>query len=82
MDNAGIRLPEFFLKEGVAFASLDFTACGNSEGKYVSLGCHETQDTLEFVEYLQHTYKIATFALWGRSMGAVTAIKFAEMYES
>lgn len=35
---------------------------------------------LVLIEYLYNTYRIKRFGLWGRSMGAVTALKFADTY--
>jgi dienelactone hydrolase len=45
-----------------------------SEGDYISLGWYERDDLAVVVEYLRGTGKVSTIGLWGRSMGAVTAL--------
>lgn len=48
-----------------------------SDGEYVSLGYWEKQDVAAVVEYLRGTGRITTIGLWGRSMGAVTALLYS-----
>ncbi|MBS1890037.1 MAG: hypothetical protein JST59_01990 [Actinobacteria bacterium] len=47
-----------------------------SDGDYVSLGVRESEDLEHIVEYLLHQRKAKDICLWGRSMGAVTALLF------
>jgi fermentation-respiration switch protein FrsA (DUF1100 family) len=54
--------------------SLDFTGSGKSEGEYISLGWYERDDVAAVVEYLRNSGRTSTIGLWGRSMGAVTAL--------
>lgn len=49
-----------------------------SEGEYISLGWFERDDLNIIVEYLRKEKKISTIGLWGRSMGAVTALLHAD----
>ena len=57
----------------------DFAGCGMSEGEYVSLGYHESDDLEIVVDYLRKLPgRVSTIGLWGRSMGAVTALMYAE----
>ena len=57
----------------------DFAGCGMSEGEYISLGWHERDDLEIVVEFLRKVKsKFSTIGLWGRSMGAVTALMYAE----
>lgn len=58
----------------------DYTGSGMSDGEYITLGLKESDDLACVVEYLQSENKIQDFALWGRSMGAVTALLFASKY--
>ena len=51
---------------------------GYSEGEYITLGIKESWDTLKVIEYLNKNYNIGNIIIWGRSMGAVTAILAAE----
>ena len=57
--------------------SFDFSGCGKSEGDYISLGWYESDDVECIINYLRKTNKVSTIGLWGRSMGAVTALLFA-----
>ena len=57
---------------------LDFAGCGMSEGEYISMGFYESQDVLNLMNYIEINYgKVDEFILWGRSMGAVTALMLA-----
>lgn len=68
----------FLLSMGFSLFTFDFCGCGMSEGKYVSLGVFEQQDLAAVVDYLKLQKKfVSTIAIWGRSMGAVTAIMYA-----
>ena len=42
----------------------------------MSLGYNERWDVLKLIEHIRDKYSITQFFIWGRSMGAVTAIKF------
>lgn len=52
----------------------DFAGCGKSEGEFISLGWHERDDVNVIVNYLRKERKVNTVGLWGRSMGAATAL--------
>lgn len=58
--------------------SLDFSGAGFSEGKYVTLGFKECLDIQALVNFLRKELKIQKIILWGRSMGAVSALRYAE----
>lgn len=49
-----------------------------SEGEYISLGWYERDDLRHVVEYLRRCGLVSTIGLWGRSMGAVTAMMHAD----
>jgi pimeloyl-ACP methyl ester carboxylesterase len=61
---------------GATFFAFDFSGSGLSEGEYVSLGHFEKDDLQCVVEYLRGTSKTSGVALWGRSMGAATALMY------
>lgn len=70
---------EYLLKlvpEGIALCTFDFSGCGNAEGEYISLGFYEQQDLQLVIDYLAIYPRIGRIALWGRSMGAVTAMLY------
>jgi len=63
---------------GATIITFDFTGSGLSEGDYVSLGYFEKDDLQAVIEYLRETGTTSTIALWGRSMGATTALLHGE----
>ena len=81
--NASARLeaiPQLgtLLSLGVAVVSFDFAGSGLSDGEYVTLGANERLDCRAVVTYLRAEGKTSTIAFWGRSMGAVTALLYAD----
>jgi fermentation-respiration switch protein FrsA (DUF1100 family) len=62
----------------ITIFSFDFAGCGKSEGEYISLGWYERDDVDVVVEWLRKSNKVSTIGLWGRSMGAVTALMHAD----
>lgn len=56
----------------------DSAGCGISEGEYISLGWWERDDVAMIVDHLRRSRSVSTLALWGRSMGAVTALMHAD----
>mmetsp|Transcript_13668 Transcript_13668/g.29626 ORF Transcript_13668/g.29626 Transcript_13668/m.29626 type:complete len:577 (-) Transcript_13668:46-1776(-) len=77
--NASARvevLPQLtvLLALGVAVFAFDFAGSGKSDGDHVTLGYYEREDLMCVVAHLRATDVVSTIALWGRSMGAVTAL--------
>ena len=68
----------YLLSSDITVFAFDFSGCGKSEGEYISLGWYERDDVECVVDYLRGTNKVATIGLWGRSMGAVTAIMYGD----
>jgi len=58
----------------VTLFCFDFAGSGLSDGDYVTLGSHEEQDLSSVIDYLRSTGTVSSIGLWGRSMGAVTAV--------
>lgn len=69
-----LELVDYFLTSNITLFCFDFPGCGMSEGEYISLGWHERDDVATIVEYLRENRNVSTIGLWGRSMGAVTAL--------
>ncbi len=74
---------DLVLGGGMTLFALDFGGCGLSEGEYISLGWWEREDLDAVVKYLRGEMPaidgstcetVSTLGLWGRSMGAVTAL--------
>ena len=68
---------KYLLPKNICLFSFDFCGCGKSEGDYISLGHYEKEDVQCVIEYLLKSKKVSKIGLWGRSMGAVTAIMYA-----
>jgi len=59
---------------GANVFSFDFAGCGMSPGDYISLGWHEKDDVASILAHLRGTGHVTSIALWGRSMGSVSAV--------
>lgn len=64
----------YLLSLGLAVFAFDFAGSGKSDGEYVSLGYYEREDLMCVIAHLRATDVVSTIALWGRSMGAATAL--------
>jgi len=53
---------------------MDLSGSGWSDGEFISLGHHEQQDLRVVLDHLRTCSFVSSIGLWGRSMGAVTAI--------
>jgi len=81
--NCSSRLEAFdalpvLLPRNLTVFSLDLSGSGRSEGDYISLGHHEEKDLRVVLKHLRASGSVASIGLWGRSMGAATAILCAE----
>ena len=63
-----------FCAHNVAVYLFDFCGCGKSDGEYISLGYYEEMDLNYLINQLNLSFNLGPFALWGRSMGAATAV--------
>jgi cephalosporin-C deacetylase-like acetyl esterase len=62
------------LQRDIGVFCFDFAGSGLSGGDYITLGANESQDLLNVLDYLRKSRRVSSIALWGRSMGATTAI--------
>lgn len=62
------------LSSGISVVAFDCAGCGKSEGTYISLGYYERDDLQAVIAYLREHSQVSTIGLWGRSMGAATAL--------
>lgn len=74
----GLEIVTHAIPAGFSVFALDFAGSGLSDGKYVSLGYHEQSDIATVVSYLRKTGETSSICLWGRSMGAVAALLYAQ----
>jgi len=74
---AALDLLPVVLPLGSTLMAFDFSGSGLSDGEYVSLGWYERDDLQVVVDHLRASNKVSSIALWGRSMGAATALLHA-----
>ena len=72
-----------FNDPNLSVVSFDFCGSGWSDGDYVSLGYYERDDLQTVVAYLRATLGSSVkIALWGRSMGAASALMYFKQSQS
>ena len=69
----GQYIVSLFVPIGINVFCFDFSGSGNSDGNYISLGYYEHIDTLQAISLCKEQ-GATQIALWGRSMGAATAL--------
>ena len=69
-----LHLLQVLLSGGMSVFAFDMVGSGMSEGEYVSLGFYERDDLAAVVAHLREQGNVSTLGLWGRSMGAATAL--------
>ena len=62
------------LRYNITLFCLDLSGSGHSDGEYVSLGYHERDDLAIAIDHLRQSGTVGCIGLWGRSMGAATAL--------
>eukprot|EP00747_Dinoflagellata_sp_TGD_P083791 gnl/TRDRNA2_/TRDRNA2_162259_c0_seq1.p1 gnl/TRDRNA2_/TRDRNA2_162259_c0~~gnl/TRDRNA2_/TRDRNA2_162259_c0_seq1.p1 ORF type:complete len:538 (-),score=78.72 gnl/TRDRNA2_/TRDRNA2_162259_c0_seq1:59-1672(-) len=77
--NCSSRLEAFdvlpvLLPRGITVFCMDLSGSGRSDGEYISLGFHEEKDLRVALQHLRDAGRTTAIGLWGRSMGAATAI--------
>lgn len=78
-----IPLLEHLIAYSIAVCTFDFAGCGLSDGDFITLGYNERDDVDCIVTYLQRTYpNFKNIILWGKSMGAATALMYGERLAS
>jgi pimeloyl-ACP methyl ester carboxylesterase len=65
------------LPMNVTVLCFDFAGCGKSGGEFISLGWFEKDDVALVVDHLRSSGRTSYVGLWGRSMGAATALLHA-----
>lgn len=71
------ELAPHLLPNGVNLFAFDFSGCGQSEGEWVTLGWKERKDLAAVLNHLASLGSVSKIGLWGRSMGAATAIMYS-----
>lgn len=73
----GLNMAEELLKRDINLFLIDFPGCGLSEGEYISLGYHESDDVGNVINFIEKLPGVGRIGLWGRSMGAATTMIYA-----
>jgi len=68
----------YLLARNITVFTLDFAGCGLSEGEYISLGFYERGDVDCVFQYLRGLGTVSSIGIWGRSMGAATALMYSD----
>ncbi|CAE8678396.1 unnamed protein product, partial [Polarella glacialis] len=66
------------ISQNMSLFCFDAAGCGLSEGEYVSLGWHERDDLAAVIEHLRQSPFCGPIGIWGRSMGAATALMHSD----
>jgi alpha-beta hydrolase superfamily lysophospholipase len=72
------RIAYYLASRDITVFTFDFAGCGLSEGDYISLGYYERGDVDAVFRYLRELGTVSSIGIWGRSMGAVTALMYAD----
>jgi len=73
----GLNMAGELLKRDINLFVIDFVGCGLSEGEYISLGYHESDDVGNVIDFIEKLPGVGRIGLWGRSMGAATTMIYA-----
>ena len=77
----GLNIAHELLKRNINLFVVDFPGCGLSEGNYISLGYHESDDVGIIIDFLEKIPGVGKIGMWGRSMGAATTMIYAHRDE-
>lgn len=70
----GRFLIDLLVPKGISVFLFDFSGSGQSTGSFVTLGSNEQEDLVSVIEHLSKQETVSIIGLWGRSMGAASAI--------
>ena len=73
----GLNMASILLSRDINLFVIDFPGCGLSEGEYISLGYHESDDVGNVIDFLEKLPGVGKIGIWGRSMGAATTMIYA-----
>jgi alpha-beta hydrolase superfamily lysophospholipase len=73
---AVFRSIKHLFASGFDVLGFDFTGSGRSEGEFITLGLKEKEDLHAVLAYVRRETRYEEVVLWGRSMGAVTALLY------
>lgn len=68
----------YYYEKGYTLFMPDHRGCGESDGKFMGYGTHESKDTFLWVDYLKKRFPNQSIFLLGVSMGAATVLMMSE----
>lgn len=68
----------YFYENGYTLFMPDHRGCGESDGKFMGYGTHESKDTFLWLDYLKKRFPSLSIFLLGVSMGAATVLMMSE----
>lgn len=72
-------MKDYFYNNGFTLIMPDHRGCGESEGKYLGYGTHESKDTMIWLDYAKKRFPNLDIYLLGVSMGAATVLMMSSM---
>lgn len=74
----GRFLVDYICLHGISVMLFDFGGSGSSSEKFITLGLRESEELKEVVQTLKDKYFYDRIGLWGKSMGAASAIFYGQ----
>lgn len=71
-------MSKFLYKKGFTVIFPDHRGCGESDGKYMGYGTHESKDTFLWLDYAKKNFPDMPVFLLGVSMGAATVLMMSD----
>lgn len=72
-------MKDYFCRNGFTLIMPDHRGCGESEGKFLGYGTHESKDTMIWLNYAKKRFPDLDIYLLGVSMGAATVLMMSNM---
>lgn len=72
------KIGPYFYDNGYTVLLPDHRGCGESSGKFMGYGTHESKDTFLWVKYLKKRFPNQSIFLYGISMGAATVLMMSD----
>lgn len=71
-------MKDYFCRNGFTIIMPDHRGCGESDGKFLGYGTHESADTLKWLDYAKKRFPKLDIFLLGVSMGAATVLMMSD----
>lgn len=75
-------MSDYLYKSGYTVVMPDHRGCGESDGKYMGYGTHESRDTFLWLEYAKKRFPKMPIFLLGVSMGSATVMMMSDKLEN